>query len=79
MRLPRFLTVLTTSQVLDEAARLCATHGLRGYEGIQLASALVARKADATCNTFAAFDHSLRAAASTEGMALLPIDLPATR
>jgi uncharacterized protein len=69
---PRFSLILTTSAILDDAARLCATHGLRAYDGVQLASALAVRGADVNCTTFAAFDHSLRSAASAEGFFLLP-------
>lgn len=69
---PRFASIVITSGILDEAARLCAVHGLRAYDGVQLSSALAARRADPACATFAAFDESLRAAAATEGFALAP-------
>ena len=69
---PRFASVMITNDVLDDAARLCATHGLRAYDGVQLSSALSARDADPDCTTFAAFDSSLRAAAAAEGFALVP-------
>jgi len=70
--LPRFVAVRTTAEVLDHAAHVCAVHGLRAYDGVQLSSALAARHADPTCVQFAAFDRSLRAAAAAEGFALLP-------
>lgn len=69
---PRFAAVLATGSVLDEAARLCASHGLRAYDAVQLSSALAVRRIDESCTTFAAFDHSLRTAAATEGFGLLP-------
>src|SRR5207245_10556464 len=50
---PRFASVMITNQVLDDAARLCAAHGLRAYDGVQLSSALTARDADPACTTFA--------------------------
>jgi predicted nucleic acid-binding protein len=69
---PRFAAVMTTGVIFDEAARLCATHGLRAYDAVQLASGLAARDADSSCTTFAAVDHPLRTAAAMEGFALLP-------
>lgn len=68
---PRFVAVRTTAGVLDQAARLCAVHGLRAYDGIQLSSALAARGADSACAQFTAFDRSLRTAAAAEGFSLL--------
>ncbi len=73
---PRFAAVAATGRLLDEAARLCASHGLRAYDAVQLSSALAVRRADAACTTFAAFDRSLRTAAATEGYQLLPPNLP---
>ena len=70
--MPRFIAVRTTAELLDHAARLCAVHGLRAYDGIQLSSALAARRADPDCAQFAAFDRSLRTAAAAEGFALVP-------
>lgn len=69
---PRFVAVRTTAEVLDQASRLCAVHGLRAYDGIQLSSALAARRADPACAQFAAFDRSLRTAAAAEAFSLLP-------
>jgi uncharacterized protein len=69
---PRLVSVRLGDDVLDEAARLVAVHGLRAYDGVQLASALAARRADSQCALFAAFDRSLRSAAAAEGFALLP-------
>lgn len=69
---PRFAAVTVTNDVFDEAARLCAVHGLRAYDGVQLSCALAARGADADCTTFAVFDNALRAAAAAEGFALIP-------
>jgi uncharacterized protein len=69
---PRFAPVLITGPVLDHAARLCAAHGLRAYDGVQLSSALSSRGADPDCTEFAAFDHLLRTAAASEGFALVP-------
>jgi predicted nucleic acid-binding protein len=69
---PRFAAVVATGHLLDDAAWLCASHGLRAYDAVQLSSALAVRQADENCTTFAAFDHSLRTAAAAEGFALVP-------
>jgi hypothetical protein len=73
---PRFAAVAATGGLLDEAARLCASHGLRAYDAVQLSSALAVRRVDGGCTVFAAFDGSLRTAAATEGFELLPSNLP---
>ena len=73
---PRFATVATTAGILDEAARLCASNGLRACDAVQLSSALAARHADEDCTAFAAFDRSLRRAAAAEGFDLIPASLP---
>lgn len=69
---PRFASVVATSTVLDRAARLCAVHGLRAYDAVQLGTALVVGEVVPTCRTLAAFDDSLRQAAAAEGLAVLP-------
>lgn len=71
---PRFIVTSATAVVLDEAARACAVHGLRAYDAVQLAAALVTRAAVPGCETLAAFDVRLRAAAAAEGFELLPRD-----
>jgi predicted nucleic acid-binding protein len=69
---PRFVVVGTMVEILDQAARLCATHGLRAYDAVQLSTAMATRNADPECGALAAFDASLRAAASAEGLELVP-------
>ena len=69
---PRFAAVAVTLTVLDEAARLCAAHGLRAYDAMQLSCALAARSADGDCTSLAAYDDALRRAAAAEGFRLLP-------
>ncbi|MDA8281457.1 MAG: type II toxin-antitoxin system VapC family toxin [Actinomycetota bacterium] len=66
---PRFSAVTLTQAILDDAAHLCAVHGLRAYDAVQLSSALAARRADPSCSTFAVVDGTLRSAASAEGFA----------
>ena len=69
---PRFAVVAAGGSLLDEAAKLCASHGLRAYDAVQLSTALAVRRADETCEAFAAFDRSLRTAAAAEGFNLVP-------
>ena len=69
---PRFSAVTATAAVLKSAARLCAVHGLRAYDAVQMACALAARDVVPECRTFAAFDRHLRAAAAAEGFDLVP-------
>jgi len=72
----RFAVVVATSSLLDEAARLCASRGLRAYDAVQLSSAIAVRRADESCTKFAAFDGVLRIAAAADGFELLPSDVP---
>jgi uncharacterized protein len=69
---PRFAAVPATGSLLDDAATLCASHGLRACDGVQLSTALAVRRADESCSAFAAFDRSLRTAAAAEGFDLVP-------
>lgn len=61
-----------TPTVLHVAAELVAVDGLRAYAGVQLASALAAREADRSCDTFVAFDEALRQAAARRGFLRVP-------
>lgn len=72
---PRFVAVAATGSLLDEAAALCASHGLRADDAVQLSTALAVRRTDESCAAFAAFDRPLRAAAAAEGFDLVPPDL----
>lgn len=69
---PRFVVIATTASILDQAARLCAIHGLRAYDAVQLSTGMAARSADPACSAIAAFDVALRAAAAAEGLELVP-------
>ncbi len=68
----RFAVMTLTDQMLNDAAGLCATDELRGYDAIQLATAEAARVADPGCDSFACFDGDLRSAAARRGFALVP-------
>ncbi|MGP4017364.1 type II toxin-antitoxin system VapC family toxin [Saccharopolyspora sp. 5N708] len=67
---PRFSVVSVRPAVLDHAAHLTATFGLRAYDAIQLATAVLARAAEPRIATFAAYDKQLCAAAVSEGFAM---------
>lgn len=54
--------------VIDDAAHLARTHGLRGYDAMHLATA---RKIQARNVLFASGDRGLLAAASSEGFATI--------
>lgn len=71
---PRFSVTSLVPTMMDEAAHLCAVHGLRAYDAMQLASALATRAAVPDCGTVAVFDGQLRAAAAAEGFDVLPGD-----
>jgi predicted nucleic acid-binding protein len=69
---PRFRIVRVSDEILDAAARLTGTAGLRAYDAVQLASAEAARAASSGCDTFACFDTTLRDAAARSGFSLYP-------
>jgi predicted nucleic acid-binding protein len=69
---PRLVAVSVVGDVLEQAAHLVAAEPLRAYDGVQLATAVVAREADPDLATFACFDHDLRDAAARHGFALIP-------
>lgn len=73
---PAFLPIPVDPSLLEHAARLVATHQLRAYDAVQLASALAARAADPACDHFAGFDRPLRDAAMIEGFTLVPPNVP---
>lgn len=68
---PRFASVAVTDELLENAAELVATYGLRAYDSIQLASARAARDVSADCKTLACFDSNLSDAAQAEGFELI--------
>lgn len=67
--------IRVTSGILDDAAKLTATHHLRAYDAVQLATALAARVIDPDCRRIAVFDRDLREAATREGLLLIPESL----
>lgn len=63
----RFVPVAVGAALVRDAAELVARHGLRAYDGVQLASAVAARRADPGIDTIACFDRELTDAATREG------------
>jgi uncharacterized protein len=57
---------------MNDAAQLVATHGLRAYDSVQLASARAAAHELPEGLSFAADDDVLRAAAAREGFRSIP-------
>ncbi|HEY2947103.1 MAG TPA: type II toxin-antitoxin system VapC family toxin [Micromonosporaceae bacterium] len=67
----RFTVVGLTEQILERAARLVGVHGLRAYDGVQLATATaVMASLDGEPVGFAADDKALCSAAAAEGLVL---------
>jgi len=67
----RFVRVAVGTALFAEAAGLVARHGLRAYDGVQLACAVAARRADPGISTVACFDRELGEAVAREGFRLL--------
>lgn len=58
--------------LLESAAIISGSHGLRTLDAIQLACALAARDIEPDCRTMVALDERLRRAAATERFDILP-------
>lgn len=69
----QYLLIGVNARLVDEAAEVAERHALRGYDAVQLASALTAARATSGNITFGTFDRALYRAALTEGLALLPL------
>lgn len=65
-------SAVVSAEILEEAVRLTAVHGLRAYDAMRLSTAKTVRSVDPGCTTFAAFDKHLREAAAMEGFELFP-------
>lgn len=59
------------ARVLDAAATLVASRGIRAFDAVQLACALTARAGDPQVDSFLCFDRGLNDAAAQEGFVLL--------
>lgn len=65
------MPVAVHARVLERAAALAASHGLRADDGVQLACASAAREAVPQVDSFLCSDAVLNAAAAREGFQLL--------
>lgn len=72
---PRFAVTDLTSLLLEDAADLVASKGLRAPDAAQLASALGAREASPDLGDFACFDTPLRRDAARAGFSFIPTEL----
>lgn len=66
---PAFGIVEVDQGLVEDAASLAVTHGLRSLDALHLAAALLLPPDDLV---FATWDHRLHAAAQAESLALLP-------
>lgn len=66
----RYLAVVVDERVLEQAVSLSRRHGLRAYDAVQLASAVVTRAAGVDITVFLCFDTELVTAAAREGLPL---------
>jgi uncharacterized protein len=66
-----FAIVIASAPVIALAAVFPARYGLRAYDAVQLATAIVAREADPALETFACADRGLGNAARREQFSLL--------
>jgi predicted nucleic acid-binding protein len=76
---PDLARVSLTEAVVERAERLAWEHGLRGYDAVQLASALAWQESVGAEIVLATFDRQLWEAASRSGLMAWPDDLPETR
>ena len=72
---PDLVKVPVTDQLITRAHQLASTHGLRAYDAVQLAAALVCEETLTELHEsviFACFDDELTAAANDEGFSTWP-------
>jgi predicted nucleic acid-binding protein len=67
----RYVRIEITEGLVREAARVAETHGLRAYDAIHLASAMLLRERMGEDTMFASWDRNLDVAAAHEGFQLL--------
>jgi predicted nucleic acid-binding protein len=73
---PDLVRVQATEGVIIRADEVAWAGSLRGYDAVQLASALVWRENIGYDVTFATFDRRLWEAAQQHALGLFPLDLP---
>jgi len=60
--------------IIDKAASLAWGHGLRGYDAVHLATALVWQEAIGETVTLATFDRQLKGAGERAGLSVWPVN-----
>ena len=75
---PDLARVSLTEAVVERAERLAWEHGLRGYDAVQLASALAWQESIGEEIMMATFDRQLWEAASRSGLMPWPDEVPET-
>jgi predicted nucleic acid-binding protein len=73
---PDLVAIHTTNAVVELASTYAWEHGLRGFDAVHLASAMVWQIASNRTVSFATYDRQLWQAADTIGLSALPDDLP---
>jgi len=76
---PDFVRLPITEALIVRAESVAWEHGLRGYDAVQLASALTWKDSIAADVTLATFDRELWDAAPHAGLRVWPDKLPRTR
>lgn len=76
---PDFVRVPVTEALVERADRLAWEHALRGYDAIQLASALTWKEAAGEATVITTFDQQLWDAASRVGLTVWPERVPRRR
>lgn len=65
---PNYLIIDSSQDVVEQAGQLASAFALRGYDSVQLASALLLQRRLGDIITFACFDNRLNVAANLLGM-----------
>lgn len=74
---PRLVRLRVTERLMAQADSLAWSHGLRGYDAVHLAAAVVWQNTFGLQVTLATFDQLLWKAANKVGLLAYPSDLPA--
>lgn len=72
---PFFTRLVVSTSMVERASELAWEYGLRGYDAMHFASALIWQDALASPITLATFDRGLWLAAQKSGMDIWPLDL----
>ena len=73
---PDLVRLPVSEAALERAAALTWTSGLRGYDAVQLAAAVIWQEAVEEPVSFSTFDRQLWAASGAAGLTPCPADLP---